>query len=483
MVIVAKPYKFHVADVLGNTIGRDQPIMRINKALDLVSLLSEDTFIDDNNIFFDPFCKAGEILLACAYMTCAMKSKNKLMSINKEQITHEIFGINRYFALAPDERHHRLSLRTFLGNKISHDSAHNSIIKNGNYLSEIDGRLNLEKFYQELATMIKYIKKTAGDKRVVAIGNPPYQESDGGYGKSARAIYNFFIEALVDSESIDQFVLVVPARWFSGGKGLDNFRAKMLKLKQLKQIRYFENPHEIFPTVDLGGGICFVYWSMHHKGDTIISNGADATSINLSTYDIIIPHILAYSILNKVRQKANKFLDQVIWPRKPFGLETNYFSKNKNYTSGDIQCFYRGKRINNISRQLILKNNDKIDRYKVALPKAYGGSKGKRDKILPKPNAFFVLDKNQVSTETYSVAGDFATKKEADNYLAFLQTNFARFLWGLRKPSHDTSVKTYAWIPFMDTEIRWTDEMLFEHFKINEREQQYIKQRVDKWTA
>jgi len=157
MSALVKPHKLHVVDVLGNVIGRDQPVMRLDKALELVSLLAAETFADDNIVFFDPFCKDGEILFACAYTSCAMKSKRELMSI--AEIYHEIFAANRYFALAPDERHHRLSLRTFLGNKNSHDNKHNHIIRNGNYLSEIDGKLDKNKFKQEFADMIEYIKK------------------------------------------------------------------------------------------------------------------------------------------------------------------------------------------------------------------------------------------------------------------------------------------------------------------------------------
>lgn len=481
MSALVKPHKLHVVDVLGNVIGRDQPVMRIDKALELVSLLAEESFTDSNTVFFDPFCKAGEILFACAYMSCSVKSKRQLMST--AEIHREIFAANRYFALAPDERHHRLSLRTFLGNKNSHKTEYNHIIRNGNYLSEIDGTLNKHKFTEEFEAMIEYIKKTAGDKKIVAVGNPPYQESDGGHGKSARAIYNFFIECLIDSGEIDKFVLVVPARWFSGGKGLDKFREKMIRSKQLKAIRYFENPHEVFPTVDIRGGVCFLHWCSHHKENTVIDNGKDEVSTCLSSYDIVLPHVRAHSILSKVIQNSNKFLDQIVWSRKAFGLEGNYFKRNKSYKYGDIQCFCEGRRIKNIARQLVTKNADKIINYKVAFPEASGGGKGKRDKILPRPEHFFILGRNQISTETYSIAGDFSNRSEANNYLSFLQTYLARFLLGLRKPTQHTSKKTFAWIPLMDTKIKWTDEMLFDHFGINEQEQQYIKQKVDDWTA
>ena len=481
MSALIKPHKLHVVDVLGNVSGRDQPVMRIDKALELVSLLGEENFTDNNTVFFDPFCKAGEILFACAYMSCSVKSKRKLMS--NEEIHREIFASNRYFALAPDERHHRLSLRTFLGNENSHSERYNHIIRNGNYLSEIDGRLDKHKFNEELEKMIEYIKKTAEDKKIVAVGNPPYQESDGGHGKSARAIYNFFIESLIDFGKIDKFVLVVPARWFSGGKGLDKFRKKMIKSKKIKAIRYFENPHEIFPTVEIRGGVCFLHQDKQHNGNVTIDNGTQAVEVDMSEHDILVPHTQAYPIVEKVMRNSRKFLNQIVWSRKPFGLEGNYFKVSKNYQRGDIECFCEKKEIKKISRGLVTKNADKITSYKVAFPRASGGGKGNRDKILPRAEYFFILGINQISTETYSIAGDFTIREEAENFLLFLQTYLARFLLGLRKPSQDTSKKTFAWIPLMDTKIKWTDEKLFDHFGINEQEQQYIKQKVNDWTA
>ena len=421
MSALVKPHKLHVVDVLGNVIGRDQPVMRIDKALELVSLLAEENFTDNNTVFFDPFCKAGEILFACAYMSCSVKSKRKLMST--AEIHHEIFASNRYFALAPDERHHRLSLRTFLGNKNSHKTEYNHIIKNGNYLSEIDGTLNKQKFIEEFEAMIEYIKKTAGDKKIVAVGNPPYQEADGGHGKSARAIYNFFIECLIDSGEIDKFVLVVPARWFSGGKGLDNFREKMIASKQLKAIRYFENPHEVFPTVEIRGGVCFLYQDKQHNGNTIIDNGIHTVEVDLHKYDIILPHTQAHSIVEKVLRNSRKFLDQIVWSRKPFGLEGNYFKTNKSYQHGDTDCICERRDVRKISREIVTKNADKIDKYKIAFPRASGGGKGNRDQILPRPEHFFILGRNQISTETYSIAGiSLLDKKQITSCLFYKHT-------------------------------------------------------------
>jgi hypothetical protein len=238
----------HVVDVLANVVGRDQPILRMEKALEMVSLLGEEAFADDNVVFFDPFCKAGELLLACAFHSCWAKTKGSTRLLDMDMVFKEVYESNRYFGLAPDERHHRLSIRTFLGNTQSHNQEFNHIIRDGNYLSEIDGRLNKEKFEMEFNAMIEYIKNVSGKKRIVAVGNPPYQENDGGGNAgSATPIYNYFVERLIESNEVKEFLLVIPSRWFAGGRNLDSFRDKLLRSNKVKMIRYFEKAEQIFP--------------------------------------------------------------------------------------------------------------------------------------------------------------------------------------------------------------------------------------------
>ena len=470
----------HVVDILGSIKGRDHPIMKIDRAIELVKCLDQKILASDDYVFFDPFCKAGEILLATALLS-TLHRKDKIV-ISLDKVIKEIYQNNRFFALATDKRHYYLSLRTFYGNEKSHNNNFTKNIRNGGYLSEIDGRLDKVKFKRELNSMLEYIKGQSKDKKIIVIGNPPYQEEDSGHGRSSKPIYNILIELLIETGCINQLVLVIPSRWFSGGKGLDGFRKKIIKSGRVKSIRYFENPHYIFPTVEIRGGICFLYWEDKVHKKTYISNNSTTKEVDLSSYDIIVPHIQAYSILKKVIHKSNLFIDSIIWPRKPFGLEGNYFKK-KEYIKGPIECFCEGKEIKKISRDIISKNFDKIDMYKVAFPEASGGGKGKRDKILPRPEHFFILKPGQISTETYSIANSFRSLEEAEGFMSFLRTYFSRFLLGLRKPTQHTSRKTFAWVPLMEIDTVWTDEKLFKHFKINKKEERYIKDKVDYWTS
>lgn len=471
----------HVIDVLGNVIGRDQPILRMEKALEMVALLGEEVFADENVVFFDPFCKAGELLLACAFHSCWAKSKGETKLLDVDMVMKEIYQSNRYFGLAPDERHHRLSVRTFLGNEHSHNEEFNQIIRDGYYLSEEDGTLNKEKYEKEIKDMIEYINSKAKNKKIIAVGNPPYQESDGGFGASARLIYPYFIENIMDSETVNEFVLVVPSRWFSGGKNLDGFRERMMNSNQIKTIRYFEKSEEVFPTVQIKGGVCYLHWSDSYNGQPGFNYGNSNIQIDLTRFDVIPDDPDSPSIILKVLDQSDRFVSSIAWSGKPFGLRTFYFKRNdstQKENKDTIKCYSTGRVVYNISRDLITKNEDKIDQYKVVAPRAYG--KGMSRCTLPVAQ-IFLLGKGEISTETYNVIGCFKTKTEALNFQTYLQTDFARYLLGLRKLTQDIPKDRWNWVPLLNLDTEWTDKKLAEHFGLSKKEQEHIKKKVQEW--
>ena len=476
----------HVVDVLGNVIGRDQPILRMEKALEMVAFLGEEVFADENVVFFDPFCKAGELLLACAFHSCWARSKGESRLLDVDMVIKEIYQSNRYFGLAPDERHHRLSIRTFLGNEHSHNENFNHIIRDGHYLCEEDGTLDKEKFEREFKNMIGYINSKTKNKRVIALGNPPYQEQDGGFGKSARSIYNLFAETLMHSYEVSEFILVIPARWFGGGKGLDDFRENLMKSRKIKNLVYFQNSSKVFPTVDINGGVCYLHYDKNHSAKTNFTDGKNAETLHLDEFDIIADDPKGYSLVRKISSVwSGRFIGDVAWAGKPFGIRTFYFERAKKLTKDSkdaVPCLSRNKTINYADINDIGKNKDKINLWKVSVPAVAGGSKGARRSTVPL-NQIFLVPAGTITTETYNIIETFKTKAEAENLIAYLKTDFARYFVGLRKITQHLPADRWAWVPYVDTSKKWTDDELFKFFKLNKEEQNHIKLKVREWSS
>ncbi len=400
----------HVVDILGSTKGRDQPIMLVGKALELVTCISESAFLDQSTVILDPFCKAGEILLAAALRSCVVRKGRSKPLVSSHKIAEEIYG-GRYYALAPDERHYLLSLRTFYGNEKSHDKQFARHIRNGNYLSEVDGRLRKQKFEKEFKAMIRFIRRTRPGCRIVAVGNPPYQEADGGAKASAKPIYNFFVERLIDCGEIDELAVVIPARWFSGGKNLRSFRAKIANSPQIKALQYFERAEDVFPTVHVQGGVCFLNWKASHHGETQFLCKDSTYKIDLSRFDIIPDDPESTSIIEKImRSKTRQSVADFAWSGKPFGLRTFYFQRNSEISSANpnaIKCYVKGKKVKYVSRSIVTVNKDKINKWKVAIPGAY--ATGARRCTLPK-HQIFLVSRGEVTTETYNIVNCFDTQ-------------------------------------------------------------------------
>lgn len=314
----------------------------------------------------------------------------------------------------------------------------------------------------------------------VIIGNPPYQLNDGGgTGSSAMPIYQKFIETAIELEP-KYISMIIPSRWFAGGKGLDEFRSRMLSDKRMKVLVDYPNAEDCFPGVEIKGGVCYFLWDSAHKGDCKVISMMDGNIVSeatrpLNEYDVFVRFNESIGILNKIRAKNESTLDKKVSSRKPFGLESNFkdikLSKELDY---ELKVYAIGK-VGFVKAADIKNNHNIIDRYKVLLAKASEGKGTYPNNILGKP---IVAEPNSCCTETYLVINTFESQLEAENLAKYIKTRFFRFLVSLKKNTQNTSKDRFSFVPDLDMSQEWTDEKLYQRYDITEEEQQFIESIV-----
>jgi len=316
---------------------------------------------------------------------------------------------------------------------------------------------------------------------------------DGGYGTSAAPIYQLFVEQAKALEP-RYLSMVIPARWFAGGKGLDEFRESMLSDDRLRSIDDYLSAADVFPGVGLKGGVCYFLWDRDNPGQcrvtTHFKDWPDSTASRQlleEGADVFIRFNEGVTILKKVvavesgetgslSLPEDKRFDQLVSSRKPFGLETTFKGKVAK-SKGDILVYQNGGK-GYVARSKISTGTEFIDKWKIYVGRAAPGT-GNRDtyphKIISTP---FVGEPGSISSETYLCIGPFDTKAEAENALSYLSCRLTRLLILLHKPSQDTTRKVYTFVPTQEWTKRWTDEDLYAKYGISASEIAFIEKVV-----
>jgi len=328
----------------------------------------------------------------------------------------------------------------------------------------------------------------------VIIGNPPYQLNDGGSGKSAVPIYQHFVtqaKALMPR----YLTMITPARWFSGGKGLDEFRAAMLSDKRLRAMDDYLNASDVFPGVGLKGGVSVFLWSRDTPGPCAVTthfNGETPATVERDILeggiDVFVRFNQGMAILKKVvavetgqtrslvLPETHRF-DRLVSSRKPFGLTTMFKGKTRKSAEDDLRVYQNGG-TGYVARSTITTGTHYIDKWKIFVGRAAPGT-GNRDtyphRIISTP---FLGKPGEISSETYLCIGPFETQSEAESALSYLSCRLTRLLILLHKPSQDTTRKVYTFVPKQAWTHTWTDAELYEKYGISEEEIAFIEKVV-----
>ncbi len=310
----------------------------------------------------------------------------------------------------------------------------------------------------------------------VIIGNPPYQLSDAGESTGSSPIYDIFVEQ-AKKLNPRYLTMIIPSRWFAGGKGLDKFRETMLHDRRISQLIDYPIASDVFPGVRVIGGVCFFLWEKEYNGPckvtTHMNQQSDSMVRYLDQFDVLVRFNKAVAILEKVTSKKYPSLSEQVSRQKPFGLRTFVKAKEK----GDV-ILYANKAVGKINRGEISSGQNLIDKWKVLISRAYGEGGEAREyprMILGKP---IVARPPSACTETYLVTGAYDTEWEAKNLASYIRTKFLRFLVGLRKNTQDVIKDRFSFVPLLPMNLPWSDQAIYEHFGLTDDEIAFIEQMI-----
>ena len=312
----------------------------------------------------------------------------------------------------------------------------------------------------------------------VIIGNPPYQLADGGNAASAKPLYHLFVQQAIRL-SPRYLSMIIPARWYSGGKGLDEFRDLMLNDTRLSYLVDYFDSNDCFPGIDLSGGVCYFLWDQQHSGDCIVRsiiNGKESIiqrPLIEKGNDSFVRFNSSISILEKIKQFQESSFIQLVSSRKPFGIATNEKIDTEKGING-IKIYAYPKN-GYIESSKVSANKQSVYKPKVLISYAYGERGNFPYLVIGKP---FIGEVNSCCSETYLMIGPLGTTNECENVMSYIRTKFFRFLVLLRKNTQHATSKVYQFVPLQDFSHPWTDEMLYKKYNLTEDEIAFIESMI-----
>lgn len=345
-------------------------------------------------------------------------------------------------------------------------------------------------FIEKMAQGKNYWKANENNnmKFKAIVGNPPYQVMDGGNKSSAVPVYDKFVN-IAKQLKPDCLSMIIPAKWYNGGRGLDEFRNNMLNDTKIRKLFDYADSNDCFNGVDIAGGICYFLWDGVHSGLCSVVNIQNGQKVkkdrSLSEHKTFIRNSDAVTIIEKSKSTNAIFLDSLVSSQKPFGLRTYV----KPIEIGDIILRYSGGK-GKFNRSEVVSGIDWIDKWKVITSYLTYDHAGRADKDGRKRiiSTLEVLSPQEVCTETYIVLSTFNKESEALGLLSYIKTRFCRFLIAQLTSTQHLSKSNFSLVPLQDftenSDIDWTrsvaeiDAQLYAKYALTPTEIAFIESTI-----
>lgn len=490
-------YNPDVLNCLAN-LSNDEVFTPPELANRILDLLPQELFQSPDTKFLDPFSKSGVFLREIVKRLDRGLEKN--IPERQSRIDHilhnQVFGIaiteltsylsrrSLYCSMHADGKYSVSRFSTECGNILYSNRFHTWENGKCRYCGASRAVYDRGSEAEQYAYMFIHTD-TPGQffenmKFDVIVGNPPYQLSDGGAQASAMPIYNLFVVQAMRLKP-RYLSMIIPARWYGGGRGLDEFRSAMIRDKRIRVLHDFLNASDCFGTgVEIKGGVCYFLWERDNEGTCrIFTHNGESVKEQPERYlkeknsDVFIRYAEGVSVYKKVVAFKEKTLEPLVSAQRPFGLRT--FAKGKSTKFHDAITLYQNGGVGYITRDEVDQNKKLIDEYKIYISRAYNAGDTYPHQIIGKP----ILGKpGSCCTETYVTIGPFENEEETKNVISYIHTKFFRFMVFLTKVSQMASSKVYQFVPIQDFSHPWTDEMLYKKYGLDKEEIAFIDSMI-----